>query len=98
MKSVFLFISLLFSSFSFAASNDYKCAITNAVEPNTNGELYEMGDSSVIGKEFTVDRATGIMVGTLKNNQVNYKNQRSYRPRKLQLLISTCIHKSLNLP
>jgi hypothetical protein len=62
---------LIFSGSTFAASNDYECAITNAVQPNINGELYEMGDSSVIGKEFTVDRATGIMVGTLKNNQVN---------------------------
>jgi hypothetical protein len=71
MKFLILIFSLSYSAFSFAASKDYKCIITNAVVPNAKGELYEIGDSSVIGKEFTVDRGTGIMAGTLKNNQVN---------------------------
>ncbi|EOX1578104.1 hypothetical protein ACPD0P_003388 [Vibrio cholerae] len=60
---------VLFSSGVFAL-DDYKCLIKNAVTVGSNGELKELGDKFVIDKLFTVNRRTGDMTGSIKNNYV----------------------------
>jgi hypothetical protein len=50
-------------------SSDYKCVIERIETANNDADakaLYQ----SYIGKEFTVERKTGIMAGALKNNYV----------------------------
>lgn len=67
MRALIILLALLASSHSLAGG-DYKCVVTNAIEPNLKGGLDEVGDRSVIGKEFTVDRISGVVSGILKNN------------------------------
>jgi hypothetical protein len=62
---------LMITSGNLIAADDYKCLITNAIEPNQQGQIDEIGDKSVIGQMFTVDRITGVMSGVLKNNYIN---------------------------
>jgi len=64
----FVIILILIFSFQAFAFNDYKCLINNVVTANSEGELIEIGDKSVINKIFTVDRKTGAMAGPIKNN------------------------------
>ncbi len=59
------------SGYSLAANQDYKCEIerVSVVEGN-DSNTYKMFAESFIGQEFTVDRKTGLMVGSLKNSYV----------------------------
>ncbi|OCH24630.1 hypothetical protein [Aliivibrio sp. 1S128] len=67
----FSILVMLLISFKSLALDDYKCMITNAVSSNENGKLIEVGDKSVNGKIFTVDRSSGVMVGPIKNNYIS---------------------------
>ena len=54
-----------------SAADDYRCVIDRVEDIGANGaaEIDEMREAYV-GKEFTVDRTTGLMVGALKNSFV----------------------------
>ncbi len=67
----YIFSILILFSFNALAVQDYKCTITNASAPGENGELEVIGDKSVIGKLFTVNRKTGDMSGPIKNNYLS---------------------------
>ena len=52
---------------SFAQSNaDYRCRIERITMPGAPKSSTEFWQKAYEGKEFTVDRQTGIMAGTLK--------------------------------
>jgi hypothetical protein len=76
MKILFLF-AVLFTADAFALE-DYKCTINNAVTVDSNGNLKEIGDKTVIDKMFTVNRRTGDMVGPIKNNYETQPNVLDY--------------------
>ncbi len=70
MKNIsFLIALLLFVSGSAEANSDYKCTIkrisTAEDAPNSTLKYYEK--QGYIGKQFTVERSTGYIVGTIKN-------------------------------
>lgn len=59
-------------SFSVAAvGTDYKCTVDRfSIASGDTGKLYEYYKKQYIGKEFTVERKTGYMIGELKNSYV----------------------------
>lgn len=51
------------------ASDDYRCTIERFSQAQGDvGPSYKMLKESFVGKQFTVDRASGITVGALKNS------------------------------
>lgn len=65
--SVLIGLSSLASDVSSAYANDYLCKIERIDTSRSSlAEFYQ----SFIGKEFSVERASGIMAGALKNNYV----------------------------
>lgn len=64
--------SLLFvATFSAQADSDYQCTIqrVSTAEAAPNKAL-QLNERSYIGKQFSVERKTGIMAGALKNSYV----------------------------
>ena len=76
MKNCFAkFLVLFFASFPSnapTAMEDYKCTIErySSIDGNTS-DSESMYVKLYIGKEFTVERKTGLMAGALKNSYVN---------------------------
>jgi len=53
------------------ASDDYRCIIERvSLAQGDAGASYEVYQRNFIGKEFTVERASGLMAGVLKNSYV----------------------------
>jgi len=51
------------------AGNDYRCTIERlSVAGGDSGDVYEFHKKNYIGKQFTVERASGLMAGALKNS------------------------------
>lgn len=51
------------------ANDDYRCVIERvSLAQGDAGSDYEQYRSSFVGKEFTVERASGLMAGILKNS------------------------------
>ncbi|UQN45186.1 hypothetical protein [Agarivorans sp. B2Z047] len=69
MRMILTTTLLLLSTYVFALE-DYKCKVTSAFQVGTNGQRVENVLASMVGSEFTVDRSTGLMVGSLKNSYV----------------------------
>ena len=63
-------LAFCYTSNSFAQFSDYRCKIERISSSVTSDGKNEFL-ASYVGKEFTVDRKTGIMVGVLKNSYVN---------------------------
>lgn len=53
---------------SQALAQDYKCVIEKYMQPGLPQDKQEYWERLFKGKEFTVDRRTGIMAGTIKNS------------------------------
>ena len=69
MKKLILIVSLVLVSSGAWGFGGYKCTIKSAVEVNDEGviednKLYRLA----VGKDFTIDRLTGRMVGELSNH------------------------------
>ena len=70
-KFLIISIALSFSISCFAADSDYRCKIEHVMKASINDyEENENIKTYYIGKEFSVDRKSGIMVGILKNSYV----------------------------
>jgi hypothetical protein len=53
------------------ASNDYRCTIERlSLAGGDSGDVYEFHKKNYIGKQFTVERTSGLMAGALKNSYV----------------------------
>jgi hypothetical protein len=66
----FLAISgLLVNSICFAA-DDYKCSISGAFQVNAAGVQVAHVLKNFTGRQFTVERSSGVMTGSLKNMYV----------------------------
>ena len=64
----FLLSSLILANPVFSFADSYKCIVTNAYDLTESGALSQSGFPTIyIGREFVVDRDTGIMVGGLSN-------------------------------
>lgn len=57
-------------SFYSIASGDYKCHIQTIGNPEGHGSDRKYLEKNFLGKFFTVDRSTGIMMGAIKNDYV----------------------------
>lgn len=69
MKIILTITLLLLPTYVFALE-DYKCKVTSAFQVNSNGQRIENILASMVGSEFTVDRSSGLMIGSLKNSYV----------------------------
>jgi len=67
---IILTAALLILSTYVYSLEDYKCKVASAFQVDTNGKRIENVLASMVGSEFTVDRSTGLMVGSLKNSYV----------------------------
>ncbi len=66
-----IFLISAFSTGVAAAGNDYRCTIEKlSLAGGDSGEVYEFHKKYYIGKQFTVERASGLMAGVLKNSFV----------------------------
>lgn len=62
---------LIISMNAWAMGPDYKCKIERLIfASGDSGSSYETYKKLYLGKEFTVDRESGVMVGELKNSYV----------------------------
>jgi hypothetical protein len=51
------------------ASNDYRCTIERlSLASGDSGGIYDFNKKNYIGKQFTVERSSGLMAGALKNS------------------------------
>lgn len=67
---IILTAALLILSTYVYSLEDYKCKVASAFQVDTNGKRIENVLAPMVGSEFTVDRSTGLMVGSLKNSYV----------------------------
>ncbi|MEQ1579502.1 MAG: hypothetical protein ABL964_02830 [Steroidobacteraceae bacterium] len=52
-----------------SAIEDYRCTIERVIAASgTGGPVQDLMDRTYVGKEFTVERETGLMAGALKNS------------------------------
>jgi len=72
MKYLAVFPLILISGMCFAF-NDFKCTIKDAVHLEDNGTLNHKSDivTGYLGKEFTVNRKTGLITGAGINNSMS---------------------------
>jgi len=60
-----------FAAFSAIAASDYRCTIARRLSAaSESSATQKMLASYYVGKQFTVDRRTGVMAGILKNASV----------------------------
>lgn len=51
------------------AGNDYRCTIERlSLATGDSGAIYDLRKKNYVGKQFTVERASGLMSGVLKNS------------------------------
>lgn len=69
---VFLPLSVLVLTFAATAQTmrDYKCVIERVASADPAPKNQEFLEKNFVGKEFTVDRRTGVMAGALKNSYI----------------------------
>lgn len=67
MRNILTTALLLLSGY-VSALEDYKCKVSSAFEVDNNGQRIEKYLAPMTGREFTVDRLTGLMIGSLKNS------------------------------
>lgn len=64
-------ILIVLSTNVAAVGSDYKCKIERiSFASGDSGNSYELYEEYYLGKGFTVDRKSGVMVGELKNSYV----------------------------
>lgn len=53
------------------AGDDYRCTIERlSLATGDSGAIYDLRKKNYVGKQFTVERASGLMSGVLKNSYV----------------------------
>jgi hypothetical protein len=69
LGGIAIFLASAFSADVMAAGNDYLCTIEKlSLAGGDSGVVYEFYKKNYIGKQFTVERASGLMAGALKNS------------------------------
>ena len=66
MKSILVALALVAGT-SVVLAQDYRCTVRRVAGADMSSSFVKFAESQ-IGKQFTVDRRTGIMAGTLKNS------------------------------
>ena len=83
MTFTFLVLSQIFPAMSHAG-DDYKCVIDKRMaESDGSDAVRQMNESYYLGKEFTIERATGLMAGALKNSYVTKPTVVDYGAEKV---------------
>ena len=74
MKKIIIFVAVIFSG-NVSAFYDFKCTIKDAVNLESDGSLNHRSHlvEWYIGKEFTVNRSTGVITGARLNNSMSGK-------------------------
>ena len=63
-----LFASVLTTG-AAAASDDYRCTIDRvSLAQGDSGATYDLYKQNYVGKQFTIERTSGLMAGVLKNS------------------------------
>lgn len=66
-----MFFATVFMVGVAQAGSDYRCAIGRvSLAQGDNGPTYDMYKRNYLGKEFTIERVSGLMAGVLKNSFV----------------------------
>lgn len=64
-----IFLLLFFPAATYAHAQDYKCTINRLSVAGDEDDKFTTHSKKIyIGKEFTVERRTGVMSGSLKNS------------------------------
>ncbi|MGE6315736.1 hypothetical protein ACQKC1_08075 [Shewanella baltica] len=73
-RIVSLFFCFVFSCWTVAATaagRDYKCVVERVSSASgDNGSSHQFYVDNYVGRDFSVDRASGVMAGALKNSYV----------------------------
>ena len=73
-KIINFFIFIVFSGWTLTATavgSDYKCVVQRVSSASgDSGNSYQFYVDSYVGREFSVDRTSGVMAGALKNSYV----------------------------
>lgn len=80
MEKVFLLVLLLLTCGTCYANDGFKCTIKDAVHLENDGKLNHKSEivGWYIGKEFVVDRKTGLIVGAKLSNSMTGQMPKVY--------------------
>jgi len=68
---VALFLASVITISVATASSDYRCTIERlSLAAGDSGDVYEFQKKHYVGKQFTIERSSGLMAGALKNSYV----------------------------
>ncbi|MDO8445168.1 MAG: hypothetical protein Q7T53_03530 [Deltaproteobacteria bacterium] len=71
IRNIILVIVVVLASSVAYAGDDYKCQINRlSLADGDSGNVYNMYVKNYVGKEFTVERSSGLMAGALRNSYV----------------------------
>lgn len=64
-------MALVLTPCAAVAADDYRCTIERlSLAAGDSGATYDLNRKSYVGKQFTVERTSGLMAGVLKNSYV----------------------------
>ena len=67
-RGIVILISLVLTSGAAVAGNDYRCKIERlSLAGGDSGAVYDLHKKNYVGKQFTIERTSGVMAGVLKN-------------------------------
>lgn len=71
INSFLLVLIAVWSTGAYAGGSNYRCIVERVSSASgDSGNSYQFYVDNYVGKVFTVDRASGVMVGALKNSYV----------------------------
>lgn len=70
MIRLIVLVALLLTFAPAHGAQDYRCTVHTLVAPGMSAKVFEMQTNIHVGKQFTVERRTGVMAGVLKNAYV----------------------------
>jgi hypothetical protein len=71
IKNIRMLCVIILISNIAVASNDYRCTIEKIfLAKKESSATYEYYKKNYVGKQFTVERASGLMAGVLKNSYI----------------------------
>jgi hypothetical protein len=70
-RGIAILSALVLISGTAIAGNDYRCTIERlSLAGGDSGAVYDLHKNNYVGKQFTVERTSGMMAGALKNSYV----------------------------
>jgi hypothetical protein len=70
-QGIAILSALVLTSGTAVAGNDYRCTIERlSLAGGDSGAVYDLHKKDYVGKQFTIERTSGVMAGVLKNPYV----------------------------